>query len=106
MKIKLIAKETRYIHSLNVMEESKNLQCIIMWIQKKAGLLHDCAKNISKKDENELIKKYRMKPMIYRETPVHCYIVYWACISQRKYQVSDENIECLWHTTGVKTDHT
>ena len=66
MKIKLkeSLKETRYIHSLNVMEESEKLAMhynVDTEKAKIAGLLHDCAKNISKKDENELIKKYRIE---------------------------------------------
>lgn len=98
--------EERYIHSINVMEESVKLALHYKAEVEKAkiaGLLHDCAKNISREEENELIKKYGIvTDDIQKQSHALIHSILGMYIARDRYQVTDEEVlnAIYWHTTG------
>jgi len=108
MKIKLkeSLNEARYIHSINVMEEAEKLALHYKVDAEKAkiaGLLHDCAKNVSKTEEDALIKKYGIvTDDIQKQSRALIHSILGVYIAREEYGVTDEEIlnAIYWHTTG------
>lgn len=106
IKLKKSLKEDRYIHSLNVMEESVKLAMHYNADVEKAqiaGLLHDCAKNIGKDEEQKLIKKYNIVlDDIQQRSPALIHSILGVYVARDDYGIEDEEIlnAIYWHTTG------
>lgn len=106
IKLKKSLKEDRYIHSLNVMEESVKLAMHYNADVEKAqiaGLLHDCAKNIGKDEEQKLIKKYNIVlDDIQQQSPALIHSILGVYVARDDYGIEDEEIlnAIYWHTTG------
>jgi len=105
-KLKKSLSETRYIHSLNVMEEAVKLAVHYNADVEKAriaGLLHDCAKNIGKDEEERLVRKYGIvTDDIQRQSSALMHSIIGMYIARDEYGVDDEEIlsAIYWHTTG------
>jgi len=105
-KLKETLSEARYIHSLNVMEEAEKLALHYKTDVEKArvaGLLHDCAKNIGKEKEDELIRMYGIiMDDIQKQSPALIHSILGVYVAKEEYGVYDEDIlnAIYWHTTG------
>lgn len=104
--LKMLLKESRYLHSVGAMEVSCDLAFINGYDAEKAsiaGILHDCARNLT---DDELLKeceKYHL--------PVSALENRWAFLlhgkvgavyAKDKFGVKDEDIlnAIIYHTTG------
>lgn len=68
-----------------------------------AGLLHDCAKDLSEEERDRAVKKYGiMLSEIEKENPFLIHAKLGAVLAKEKYGVTDEGIlsAIRWHTTG------
>ena len=102
-KLRTMMNYRRYCHSLQVAKLAKEIAISNNYNVKKAflaALLHDCAKDISKDIENELMNKefknyLNEKPLIY-----HQFI--GSIIVKEEFNINDEDIidAIKWHTTG------
>ncbi|AGC68212.1 metal dependent phosphohydrolase [Thermoclostridium stercorarium subsp. stercorarium DSM 8532] len=105
-KLKENLTEKRYIHSLNVMEEAVRLANRYGADVEKAriaGLLHDCAKNVGREKEDELIKKYGIETdEIQKHSHALMHSILGKYIAREEYGIYDEEIlnAIYWHTTG------
>lgn len=108
MKIKLqqSLNEKRYLHSIGVMDECEKLALHYEADVNKAriaGLLHDCAKNISQSEENTLLNKYEIKlDDIQKQSHALVHGILGMYVAREKYNINDEEIldAIYWHTTG------
>ena len=108
MKIKLqqSLNEKRYLHSIGVMDECEKLALHYEADVNKAriaGLLHDCAKNISQSEENTLLNKYEIKlDDIQKQSHALVHGILGMYVAREKYNKNDEDIidAIYWHTTG------
>lgn len=108
--LKSILSEKRYIHSLGTMKKAKELAVIYGEDEEKAafaGLIHDIAKEMSKEEILEYVKKHNIKMDEIEEKQLGLmHAKLGASIAKERYNV-DEKIEkaILYHTTGnVKMD--
>lgn len=105
-KLKESLNEERYIHSINVMKESEKLALHYKVDVEKAqiaGLLHDCAKNISRSEEKVLLSKYGIVlDDIQKQSHALVHSILGMFIAKEKYHITDEEIlnAIYWHTTG------
>ena len=104
-------KKKRFVHSLGVAYTAANLAMRYEYDMNKAyraGLLHDCAKELSESESIDYCKKYRIKisdaenntrALLHAKTGAH--------MAKSKYKETDEEIlsAIRWHTTG-KADMT
>lgn len=104
--IKTYLSERRYLHVLGVEEVCHDLALIHEGdIQKAciAGLLHDCAKNLSDDELLQECKKYNL-PITESEmrAPYLLHAKLGAYYAKEKYGVTDEDIlnAITYHTTG------
>lgn len=108
MKIKLqqSLNEKRFLHSIGVMDECEKLALHYEADVNKAriaGLLHDCAKNISQSEENTLLNKYEIKlDDIQKQSHALVHGILGMYVAREKYNINDEEIldAIYWHTTG------
>lgn len=106
--IKEHLNETRYIHSIGVMETSENLAIHYgadPFKARIAGLCHDCAKNFSKNKLIEIVEENGEKlSEIYLHAPQLLHGLAGAFITQNVFKIEDEDIlnSIKYHTTGRK----
>lgn len=89
-------KKKRYEHSLGVCEESVRMAKQFGADKEKAfvaGLLHDCAKCLTKEEENEIIDRYEIKldKMTEKCEPV-MHAPLGAVVAENEYGIEDEEI--------------
>lgn len=105
-KLREALTEKRYIHSLNVMEEAVKLAVHYNADTEKAriaGLLHDCAKNLGRENEEALIRKYGVEiDGIQKMSPALIHSILGMYIARDEYGITDGEIldAIYWHTTG------
>ncbi|MEI7542738.1 MAG: bis(5'-nucleosyl)-tetraphosphatase (symmetrical) YqeK [bacterium] len=105
-KLKNILKEKRFIHSIGVANMALKLAEKYGLNKKKAviaGLLHDCARDLSRKKSNYFIKKYNIKfDDITRKVPAlwHSYI--GPYVAKEDFEIIDNEIlqAVKYHTSG------
>ncbi|MHB8130382.1 MAG: bis(5'-nucleosyl)-tetraphosphatase (symmetrical) YqeK [Mobilitalea sp.] len=104
--LKMLLKESRYLHSVGAMEVSCDLAFIHGYDAEKAsiaGILHDCARNLSDEELLKECEKYHL--------PVSALENRWgfllhgkvgAVYAKDKFGVEDEDIlnAIIYHTTG------
>lgn len=104
--MKEVLKESRYRHSEGVEEVSCDLAVIYGYDAEKAGIagiLHDCAKNLS---DEELLKECERYHLPITEIEHSCIFLLHAKVgaayAKDKYNVVDEEIlnSITYHTTG------
>ena len=103
-KLKNCLTEERYLHSIGTMEKAMELaKRFNLNVEKAqiAGLLHDCAKCISK-EELDLVKDSFEECEKISEKTWHAPV--GALIAKRDYGVDDDEIlsAIRWHTIGKK----
>lgn len=105
-KLKNNLSEKRYIHSVGAAKTAENLAKLYKTDSNKAylaGLLHDCAKEISLKEMNDLIDskkiifdEYAKKSKAILHGPAGSVLI------EKEYNIYDEEIQnaIFYHTTG------
>ena len=105
--LKGILSEKRYNHSLGTMRMAKELAKIYGEDEKKAefaGLVHDIAKEMTRTDIDNYIKKHGIiLDEIEKEAPALLHSKLGASIVKERYN-ADEEVQkaILYHTTGKK----
>lgn len=105
-KLEKKLKKERYQHTLGVMYTAASLAMRYNENMEEAllaGLLHDCAKYCSVKDQIKLCKKYDLElSSAELEVPALIHSKLGACIAEKEYDV--DNVRILdairYHTTG------
>ena len=99
-------KKSRYMHSQGV---SDTAVCLAMkygesiYKAKIAGLLHDCAKNLSSDQLLSRCEQHKLNVTdVERRNPFLLHSKYGAYLAKSKYGIEDEDIlnSIRWHTTG------
>ena len=104
--LKLDLKPKRITHSFGVMETAVKLAEIHgLDVNKarRAALLHDCAKYVSKEDKIALCREYQYPITSFElDNPELLHAKAGACLAQKKYGVTDKEIldAIAYHTTG------
>lgn len=110
-KVKKSLEEKRYIHTLGVEYTAASLAFVYDVDPDKAmaaGLLHDCAKNLSEIELLEVCKKNEIKLTKAEKINTSLlHAVVGAYFVKKRYHIDDEDIisAVRWHTTG-KADMT
>lgn len=105
-ELKKILSEKRYEHTLGVEYTSACLAMRYGADMEKAliaGLLHDCAKQLSREEKIAYCEKYGLTISEYEEkNPELLHAKLGACFAKERYGVDDEEIlsAITWHTTG------
>lgn len=105
-KLEKKLKKSRYQHTLGVMFTAASMAMRFnVDIQKAmlAGLLHDCGKFCSPKDQIKFCDKLGLELTdIEREIPPIIHARLGACLAKKEYGVEDEDVlnAILHHTTG------
>ncbi len=109
-ELKGILTEKRYIHSLGTMKKARELACVYEEDEEKAvfaGLIHDIAKEMSKEEILEYVKKNNIQMDEIEEKQLGLmHAKLGASIAKEKYN-ADEKVQkaILYHTTGnIKMD--
>lgn len=92
-QLKASLSEKRYLHSINVANLAKQIASKNHLNQKKAyiaGILHDCAKEISKTDTLDMMKKYFPNDLNHSVNVYHQFL--GTIIAKEKYGITDEEI--------------
>ena len=106
VSMKMLLRESRYLHSIGVEEVSCDLALIHGYDMEKAkvaGILHDCAKYMADQELLEECKKYQLP---VSEIEMRCPFLLHAKVgslhAQIKYGIKDEEIlsAITYHTTG------
>ncbi len=104
--LKNILKESRYEHTLGV---EYTAACLAMRYDgdmekaKLAGLLHDCAKNLTRQEKLDYCKSHNLEiSQCEAENPELLHAKIGACLARERYGVDDSEIlsAITWHTTG------
>lgn len=104
--LKLHLKQSRFLHSIGVQEVSHDLALIYGCDTKKAitaGILHDCAKNLTDEELLQACKKYHLPITAIEEKCVFLlHAKVGAALAKDRYDISDEEIlnAITYHTTG------
>ena len=107
-KLKDWIDERRLNHSINVSRCAAKLARHYGADVEKAelaGLVHDCAKNLTTDEALELAKKYDFEPdMITRMNPVLLHAPLGSFLARELFDIQDDEIldAIAWHTTGRK----
>lgn len=104
--LKDILKESRYIHTLNVAQTAKNMAESFGINPNQAylaGILHDCAKNLSDNQLLDICINNNIE--ITKSEKAFPYLLHGkvgAFFANSKYGVTDKNVlsAIAWHTTG------
>ena len=105
--IKRLSKE-KYIHSISVMDTAVDMARHYGVFDERfviAGLLHDCAKDISTEEMFKLCVKYHVKVDIYQKSqPALLHGALGAEIAKHDFEIEDEEIlrSIKYHTTGCE----
>ena len=102
-KLKRMINSNRFSHSLSVAKVAKYIAKANKIDQNKAflaALLHDCAKDIRKDIETDLMSKHFEKYLNEKELVYHQFI--GAILLKEEFNIYDEDIieAVKWHTTG------
>ena len=98
--------EKRYQHSLGVEETAIVLAQRFganVYKASIAGLVHDCAKNISRVERETLLEKYHIVPdEVSKQEPELLHGVLGAALARDIFNINDEEIlsAIVYHTTG------
>lgn len=99
-------KETRYLHSLGVMDTAVSLAANYgadITKTRLAGLVHDCAKNMKSPDLVKLAKEngYSIDVM-YEKSPQLLHGIVGAIIAKNIFGINDDEVlnAVIYHTTG------
>ena len=104
--MKLLLKESRYLHSIGVEDVSCDLALIHGYDMEKAkiaGILHDCAKNMTDLELLEECEKHQLPVNDIEKTcPFLLHAKVGSLHAQIKYGIQDEEIlnAITYHTTG------
>jgi len=104
--MKMLLKESRYLHSVGVMEVSYDLALINGYDTEKAsiaGILHDCARTLADEELRKECEKYHLPVSALEERLrflLHGKV--GAAYAKDKFGVEDEDIlnAIIYHTTG------
>lgn len=109
-QIKEILKNTlkpeRYTHTLNTADMAKKLAAYLHEDEDKAylaGLVHDCAKNLSDEELLAHAHKYHIDiDAVTQQAPYLLHGAVGAFIAKERFGIDDEEIlsAVTWHTTG------
>lgn len=105
-KLEQTLDEERFEHTLGVAKTAAFLACLFDYDSDKAylaGLLHDCAKNVSHKDKIKLCKKNNIDiTEVEYENPSLLHAKCGAILANEQYDISDADIlnAIRNHTTG------
>lgn len=105
LKLKTLMCEKRFLHSKSVMELAKKIAIsnnLEVGIAVIAALLHDCAKEAPREEEEEIMNKYFKK---YLDAPQVVYHQFTGSILVEKlFNIKDSRVKqaILYHTTGYK----
>lgn len=105
-KLKKNLDENRYIHTLGVAQTAYFLAMSHGYDMEKAyiaGLLHDCAKNLSITEMLSLCKEYQLEISEIEKNNIGLlHSKAGVCLAQKKYKITDTEIleSISWHTTG------
>ena len=97
--------EERFEHSLGVAEKAKELAIKFGLDKEKAelaGLVHDCAKCLSKEELIEIMDKYCSVESCERINPKTFHAPAGAYVAKKEFNIDDEEIlsAIRWHTIG------
>lgn len=104
--LKVTLDDKRYLHSLGVEEVAHDLAVIYGYDIDKAkiaGILHDCAKNLTAHELLEACKEYQLPVSKTEEKAVHLlHAKVGAALAKKKFGIEDEEIlnAITYHTTG------
>ena len=104
--MKKTLKQPRYLHSIGVEEVACDLAVIYGYDTEKAsiaGILHDCAKNLSDEELLSYSKQYQLPVSeIEARCPFLLHGKVGAAIAKDQYHITDSEIidSILYHTTG------
>ncbi len=104
--MKEILKQPRYLHSIGVEEVACDLAVIHGYDAKKAsvaGILHDCAKNLSDEELLQYCKNYQLEVTeIEARCPFLLHGKVGAAFAKDRYGINDSEIinSIIYHTTG------
>ncbi|MDF2908631.1 MAG: hypothetical protein K0R34_3952 [Herbinix sp.] len=104
--MKKILKQPRYLHSLGVEEVACDLAVIYGYDAEKAGvagILHDCAKNLSDEELLQYCEKYQLEVTeIEARCPFLLHGKVGAAFAKDLYEITDPEIisSIVYHTTG------
>lgn len=104
--MKEILKQPRYLHSIGVEEVACDLAVIHGYDAKKAsvaGILHDCAKNLSDEELLQYSKNYQLEVTeIEARCPFLLHGKVGAAFAKDRYGINDSEIinSIIYHTTG------
>lgn len=104
--MKKILKQPRYLHSIGVEEVACDLAVIHGYDEEKAGIagiLHDCAKNLSDDELLQCCEKYQLEiTEIEARCPFLLHGKVGAAFARELYGITDQEIlsSILYHTTG------
>ena len=109
-ELKKFLTEKRYLHSLGTMKAAKELAKIYGEDEaaaELAGLVHDIAKELSKEEITEALKKYNIKPDPIEENQISLlHSKLGAELAKEKFRVCEKIQNAIkYHTTGnIKMD--
>lgn len=104
--IKMLLKPSRYLHSIGVEEVACDLAAIYGYDIERAGMagiLHDCAKNLTDTELLEECERYRLPVTdVERECPFLLHAKVGAFYARVKYGIEDDEVldSITYHTTG------
>lgn len=110
-RLKASLKDKRFIHSLGVCDEAVRMAKQFGADEDKAyiaGLLHDCAKNLTRTEETELCKKYDVEIdniTLICQPVMHAPL--GAVVAQYEYGINDSEIlDAIRYHTVARSDMT
>lgn len=105
LKLKKLMSEKRFLHSKSVMELAKKIALannLELGVSIVASLLHDCAKEASREEEEEIMNKYFKKYLDAPQVIKHQFT--GSILVERLFGIRDSRVKqaILYHTTGYK----
>lgn len=105
IKLKTLMCEKRFLHSKSVMELAKKIALannLELGVSTIAALLHDCAKEAPREEEDEIMNKYFIKYLDAPDVIKHQFT--GSILVERLFGIKDSRVKqaILYHTTGYK----
>lgn len=105
--LKVNLSNYRYEHSIRVAEEARRLSKYYNCDEEKAyiaGLLHDIAKEYSKEENRNIIKKYELDDDLLNDNNKRvCHAIIGSVIAKELYNVGEDICQAIrYHTVGNK----
>lgn len=107
-KLKVLLKPKRYIHSISVADCAKRISSIYNCDEDRAylaGLVHDCAKNLTKEEIDYYTNKYNIELDEFEVDNINLsHGIIGSYIAKYEFFIEDEEIlsAIKYHTTGTK----